>query len=237
MFEIRKSAERGMADHGWLKSAHSFSFASYFDQDNMGFGPLRVINEDQVIAGAGFGTHGHRNMEIISYVLQGELAHQDSMGNGSTISAGDIQRITAGTGIEHSEFNPQSDAGTHFLQIWIEPRSRDLTPGYEERRFDESSKRGCLKLVASGRGDRNVIEVNQDVRMYAGLFDADEQASWTLEAGRAAYLHLVRGTLQVNDQPLEAGDALKIKATGHALPIHLTQADDAEVLLFDLPGF
>lgn len=236
MFEVRKSADRGMADHGWLKSAHSFSFASYYDPANMNFGSLRVINEDKVMAGAGFGTHGHRDMEIISYVLQGELAHKDNMGNGSTIRPGDIQRMSAGTGIEHSEFNPQADAGTHFLQIWIEPASRGLTPDYEERHFDEASKRGRLTLVASGLGELDVIKVHQDVRIYAGLFDQGEQASWTLAAGRAAYCHLARGSLQVNGQRLEAGDALKMTADDGPIVVNFTDGEAAEVLLFDLAG-
>jgi len=234
MFEVRKSADRGQADHGWLKSAHSFSFASYYDPANMNFGPLRVINEDRVSAGAGFGTHGHSDMEIISYVLQGELAHKDNMGNGSTIRPGDVQRMTAGTGIEHSEFNPQTGAGTHFLQIWIEPANRGLTPSYEERHFDEASKRGRLTLVASGLGEPDVIKVHQDVRIYAGLFDQGEQASWTLEAGRAAYWHLAQGSLWVNDQLLEAGDALKVTAGDEPLVLSLTRGEAAEVLLFDL---
>jgi len=236
MFEIRKSADRGMADHGWLKSAHSFSFANYYDPDHMGFGALRVINEDKVIAGAGFGTHGHRDMEIISYVLQGELAHKDSMGNGSTIRPGDIQRMTAGTGVQHSEFNPQADSATHFLQIWIEPASHGLPPSYEERHFDQASKRGRLTLVASGHDEADVIKVHQDVRVYAGLIDQSEQASWTLEAGRAAYLHVARGALQVNGEQLEAGDALKAVAVGEALRLKLTDGHNAEVLLFDLAG-
>jgi len=165
MFEIRKSADRGVADHGWLKSAHSFSFASYHDPEHMGFGPLRVINEDRVVAGAGFGTHGHRDMEIISYVLEGELAHKDSMGNGSVIRPGDIQRMTAGTGVEHSEFNPQANAGTHFLQIWIEPAHRGLAPGYEERHFDQAATRHRLALVASGEHKTDDIKVHHDLRI------------------------------------------------------------------------
>ncbi len=234
MFELRAAAERGQADHGWLQSAHSFSFANYFDSAHMGFGPLRVINEDRISAGAGFDRHGHRDMEIISYVIAGELAHKDSMGNGSGILPGDVQRMTAGTGVEHSEFNPQQDQGTHFLQIWIEPAERGLQPGYEERRFTEADKRGRLCLIGSGHGEPGAVVIHQDVRLYAGLFEGAESAEWRLEHGRMAYLHVVQGGLSVNGQPLQAGDALKIRGGADAQAIRLTDGQSAEVLLFDM---
>ena len=236
MFELRASADRGQADHGWLRSAHSFSFANYFDPSQMGFGPLRVINEDRITPGSGFGRHGHRDMEIISYVIDGQLAHQDSMGNGSTISPGDVQRMTAGTGVEHSEFNPQPADGTHFLQIWIEPAERGLMPGYEERRFDEAAKRGRLCLIGSGHGEPDAVTIHQDVRVLAGLFDGDESADWTLAPGRLGYLHVVKGSLSVNDVAVGAGDGLKIHAQPEALNLHFFNGKDAEILFFDMAG-
>lgn len=232
MIEIRKSNERGYADHGWLKSFHSFSFADYFDADHVQYGPLRVINEDRVAPGMGFGTHGHRDMEIISYVLEGELAHKDSMGNGSVIRPGDVQRMSAGTGVRHSEYNHAAHDTTHFLQIWIMPNQQGIDPGYEERHFDAASKRGRLRLVGSPDGAEGSVVVHQDMRLYAGLFTADESATLALAPGRRAYVHVARGRVTVNGQPLEAGDAAKLADVAE---VKVEQGDDAEVLVFDLP--
>jgi redox-sensitive bicupin YhaK (pirin superfamily) len=232
MKELRRAAERGYADHGWLRSFHSFSFADYYDPRHMGFGPLRVINEDRVAPGAGFGTHGHRDMEIVSYVLEGALAHQDSMGNGSTIVPGDVQRMSAGTGVRHSEFNHDAARVTHFLQIWIEPSTAGLAPSYEQKHFAPDEKRGRLRLIASPDGAQGSVRVHQDARLYAGLFDGSEGARLALAAGRKGYLHLARGRLRVNGEPLEAGDALK---TDERL-LELQGGEGAEVLVFDLPG-
>jgi redox-sensitive bicupin YhaK (pirin superfamily) len=233
MWALRRSAERGLADHGWLKSRHSFSFADYHDPEHMGFSALRVINEDRVAPAQGFGTHGHRDMEILSYVLEGKLGHRDSMGTGSVIVPGDVQRMSAGSGVTHSEMNPSSSEPVHFLQIWIIPALKGITPGYEQKHFDEASKRGKLKLVASPDGAAGSVRIHQDVRMYAGLFDGAEQATFETTTGRAWYLHLAHGSLKVNDTQLAAGDALMSTDAG-ALLIHGGQ--DAEVLLFDLPG-
>jgi redox-sensitive bicupin YhaK (pirin superfamily) len=231
--QIRRSSERGFADHGWLQSFHSFSFADYFDPQQMEFGPLRVINEDRVQAGAGFGTHGHRDMEIISYVLAGELAHKDSMGNGSTIRPGDVQRMSAGSGVQHSEFNPSSTAPLHFLQIWIQPAERNIEPSYEEKRFTAEEKRGQLRLIVSpDRADASLL-IHQDARVYAGLLTGEEQVVFDVARGRRIYLHVARGALTANGAVLAAGDALRI-TDGAAL--HLHAARDAEVLVFDLPG-
>jgi len=232
MIEHRPAGERGHADHGWLDSWHSFSFAGYRDPAHMGFGALRVINEDRVAAGAGFGTHGHQDMEIISYVLDGELAHQDSMGNGSVIRPGDVQRMSAGTGVRHSEFNHRQDGPTHFLQIWIEPDRRGIAPGYEERRFAVPDKRGRLRLIASPDGADGSVTVHQAVRVYAGLFDAGESARLALEPGRRAYVHVARGALRVNGRALSGGDALKFVDEPQ---IEIDRGTSAEVLVFDLP--
>ena len=232
MIEIRKSEERGYADHGWLKSYHSFSFAEYYDPGHIQFGPLRVINEDRVAPGMGFGTHGHRDMEIISYVLEGELAHRDSMGNGSVIRPGDVQRMSAGTGVRHSEYNHAAHETTHFLQIWIMPNQIGIEPGYEEKRFDAVDKRGRLRLVGSADGAEGSVVIHQDVRLYAGLFDGDEAASVAVAPGRRAYVHVARGRVSVNGQPLEAGDAAKLEDVE---AVSLSQGSDAEVLVFDLP--
>jgi len=233
MNTIRRSNERGFADHGWLKSFHTFSFADYFDPEHVEFGPLRVINEDRVDAGAGFGTHGHRDMEIISYVLEGELAHKDSMGNGSTIRPGDVQRMSAGSGVRHSEFNPSPSAGVHFLQVWIQPNARNIEPSYEESRFEPAEKRGRLRLIVSpDRADGSLL-IHQDAKIYAGLFDADEHADLTVEPGRKIYVHVARGTVNANGSALAAGDALKI-TDGSRLTID--HGRQAEVLVFDLPG-
>jgi quercetin 2,3-dioxygenase len=232
MLSLRRADERGYADHGWLKSFHSFSFAEYHDPDHMGFGPLRVINEDRVAAGMGFGTHGHRDMEIISYVLDGELAHKDSMGNGSVIRPGDVQRMSAGTGVMHSEFNHAKSQTTHFLQIWIQPNVRGIAPGYEEKRFEADEKRGRLRLIASPDGADGSVTIHQDARVYAGLFDSDESATHEVADGRRAYVHVARGSVQLNGTPLVAGDAAKLAG---AQRLALAHGDGAEVLVFDLP--
>jgi redox-sensitive bicupin YhaK (pirin superfamily) len=233
MNEIRRSQERGFADHGWLKSFHTFSFADYYDPEHVEFGPLRVINEDRVQAGAGFGTHGHRDMEIISYVLSGELAHQDSMGNGSTIRPGDVQRMSAGSGVRHSEFNPSQTEGTHFLQIWIQPDKANLEPSYEEKRFAAEEKRGRLRLIVSpDRADGSLL-IHQDARIYAGLFNGAEQAVLDVKGGRRVYVHVARGALVANEVALEAGDALRVT---RGTQLRLERGRDAEVLVFDLPA-
>jgi quercetin 2,3-dioxygenase len=233
MNEIRRSQERGYADHGWLKSFHTFSFADYFDPNHVEFGPLRVINEDRVQAGAGFGTHGHRDMEIISYVLSGELAHKDSMGNGSTIRPGDVQRMSAGSGVRHSEFNPSQSEGVHFLQIWIQPDQRNIEPSYEEKRFAAEEKRGRLRLIVSPDRAQGSLLIHQDARVYAGLFDGAEAGDLQVQPGRRIYVHVARGSLRANGVALEAGDALRI--TG-GTQLHVDGGRDAEVLVFDLPG-
>lgn len=231
MLQIRKSQERGYADHGWLKSFHSFSFAGYYDPAHMGFGNLRVINEDRVAAGAGFGTHGHKDMEIISYVLSGELAHKDSMGNVKSIPPGDVQRMSAGSGVTHSEFNHKADETTHFLQIWIEPKVLGVAPGYAQTAFSAAEKRGTLRLVASPDGADGSVAMNADARLFAGLLDGDERASLALDPARKSYVHLVRGALEVNGQKLVAGDAALLEGEPQ---VTLTAGHDAEVLVFDL---
>jgi quercetin 2,3-dioxygenase len=233
MNNIRRSEERGFADHGWLKSFHTFSFADYFDPQHVEFGPLRVINEDRVQAGAGFGTHGHRDMEIISYVLSGELAHKDSMGNGSTIKPGDVQRMSAGTGVQHSEFNPSPNEAVHFLQIWIQPSKRGIQPSYEEKRFTADEKRGKLRLIVSPDAADGSLLIHQDAKVYAGLFTAAEQADLTVKNGRRIYVHVARGVISANGQRLQTGDALKITDPA---TLHLNGGDEAEVLVFDLPA-
>jgi redox-sensitive bicupin YhaK (pirin superfamily) len=233
MNNIRRSNERGFADHGWLKSFHTFSFADYFDPNHMHFGPLRVINEDRVQAGAGFGTHAHRDMEIISYVLEGELAHKDSLGNGSTIRPGDVQRMSAGSGVRHSEFNPSAHEVTHFLQIWIQPTARDIEPSYEEKRFSAGEKRGRLRLIVSPDGDQGSVLIHQNVRIYAGLFDGDERAELTVPPGRWVYVHVARGSLTANRTTLSAGDAEQITDESR---LSVTEGRQAEVLIFDVPG-
>ena len=232
MTELRPAAERGHADHGWLKSFHSFSFADYYDPRHMGYGPLRVINEDRVAPGTGFATHGHRDMEILSYVLQGALAHQDSMGNGSTIVPGDVQRMSAGSGVRHSEYNHDRAGATHFLQIWIEPDVQGIAPSYEQKHFDAASKRGRLRLVASPDGAQGSVRIHQDARVYAGLIDGAERAVHPLAPGRRAYVHVARGALVVQGKQLAAGDALKIERVDEVV---LQGGAQAEVLLFDLP--
>ena len=233
MQSIRRSADRGYADHGWLKSYHSFSFADYFDTRHVQFGPLRVINEDRVASGQGFGTHSHRDMEIISYVLAGELAHRDSIGNGSTIRPGDVQRMSAGRGVRHSEFNPSPASLVHFLQIWIQPNVEGIEPSYEEKRFGAEEKRGRLRLIASPDQSDGSVLIHQDARVYAGLFDGAENASLQVAPGRLLYVHVARGAVQANDVALEAGDALKLSGTQQ---LQLKDGRDAEVLVFDLPS-
>ena len=229
---LRPAAERGHANHGWLDSWHSFSFADYHDPAHTHFGPLRVINEDRVSAGEGFGTHGHADMEIISYVLEGELEHKDSMGTGSVIRPGDVQRMSAGRGVRHSEFNHSSAQLVHFLQIWIIPNVRGIAPEYEQRSYDAADKRGRLRLVASADGAEESLRIHQDARMYAGLFAGDEQARHTLAAGRLGYVQVARGSLELNGQRLQAGDGAMLQDEPL---ISLGNGRDAEVLVFDLP--
>jgi quercetin 2,3-dioxygenase len=233
MLEVRRSGERGYADHGWLKSFHTFSFADYFDPQQIEFGPLRVINEDRVAAGAGFGTHGHRDMEILSYVLSGALAHKDSMGNGSTIRPGDVQRMSAGRGVQHSEFNGSPTEPVHFLQIWIQPNAKGIAPSYEEKHFGTEERRGRLRLIASPDRAHGSLLIHQDARVYAGLFDAAQSAQMEVAKGRRLYLHVARGAITANGTALEAGDALKLTDTP---TLQLGDARDAEVLVFDLPA-
>jgi quercetin 2,3-dioxygenase len=232
MSEIRRAEDRGHAQHGWLDSFHSFSFADYYDPAHMGFGPLRVINEDRVQAGKGFGTHGHRDMEIISYVLEGSLAHKDSIGTGSVIRPGDVQRMSAGTGVMHSEFNGSDQEPVHFLQIWIEPNVRGVKPSYEEKRFEPQSKRGKLRLVASPDGREGSVTIHQDAFLYAVLLDGAEVVEHRPGAGRRTYVHVVRGDVTVNGNPLAHGDALKLSGEQ---AVRLENGRDAEVLVFDLP--
>lgn len=234
MLTIRKSQDRGHADHGWLNSFHSFSFAGYYDPRHRGWGNLRVINEDRIAPGTGFGTHGHRDMEIISYVLSGELAHQDSMGNVKGIPPGDVQRMSAGTGVMHSEFNHAQGPATHFLQIWIEPNEHGMAPSYEQITVPEADKRGRLRLVAAPTSAPGVVRVHADASLYAGLFDGAESAALAIDPRRKAYVHLVRGTLRVNGTPLSGGDAALLEGEAQ---IRLERGSDAEVLVFDLaPG-
>ena len=232
MVTVRKSSERGHANHGWLEARHSFSFAGYHDPAHMGFGPLRVINEDRVQAGRGFGSHGHRDMEIITYILGGALAHKDSMGNGSTIRPGDVQRMSAGSGVMHSEFNPSKDEPTHLLQIWIEPDRRGVAPSYEETHFPAETRQGRLRLIASNDGREGSVTIHQDAAVYATLLDGDETVKQPVAAGRRVYVHVARGEVTVNGQPLAAGDALKAEGERELV---LEQGRGAEVLVFDLP--
>lgn len=230
MITLRRSLERGYADHGWLKSFHSFSFADYHDPAHMGFGNLRVINEDRVAPGTGFATHGHRDMEIVSYVLEGALAHRDSLGNGAVIRPGEVQRMSAGSGIRHSEYNA-AEQMTHFLQIWILPHTPGLPPGYEQKRFEEADRRGRLRLVASPDAAEGSVKLHADARMYVGLFDGEESADMPLDGARKTYVHVARGQLEVNGIALGAGDAAKLEGESR---LRLTGARAAEVLVFDL---
>jgi redox-sensitive bicupin YhaK (pirin superfamily) len=231
MLTLRKSADRGYADHGWLQSFHSFSFAGYFDPAHMGWGNLRVINEDRIAPGAGFGTHGHRDMEIISYVVSGELAHKDSMGNVKGIPPGDVQRMSAGRGVQHSEFNHAPDQTTHFFQIWIEPNAKGIAPSYEQKTVPAAQKQGVLRLVASPDSTNDSVLIHADARMYSGLLDGTQTASLALDPARKAYVHLVRGAIAVNGVALAAGDAALLAQED---VLRLDQASDAEVLVFDL---
>lgn len=231
MITLRKSSDRGHADHGWLHSQHSFSFADYYDPQEMGWGPLRVINEDRVEPGQGFGTHGHRDMEIISYVLSGELEHKDSMGNGTVIRRGDVQRMSAGTGVQHSEFNPSPRSPVHFLQIWIEPAARGMAPSYEQKYFAPEEKLGRLCLLASQDGRAGSVTVHRDADLYASLLAPGEEVSHSLAGDRMAYVHLVRGAVRVNGVQLETGDGAKIEAEQK---LTIAADADSEVLLFDL---
>jgi quercetin 2,3-dioxygenase len=231
MQTLRKAQDRGYADHGWLKSYHSFSFADYYDPAHMGFGNLRVINEDRVAPGTGFGKHSHRDMEIISYVLEGELAHQDSMGNVVAIPPGDVQRMSAGRGVTHSEFNHAKNQTTHFLQIWIMPNVTGIAPGYEQKTVPAADKRGQLRLVASPDGAKGSVTIHADASVYAGLFDGAERAELALDPARKAYVHVVRGTLEVNGAPVVAGDAVLLQQESR---LTLANGKDAEVLVFDL---
>ena len=231
MLTLRKSQDRGYADHGWLKSYHSFSFAGYYDPAHMGWGNLRVINEDRIAPGTGFGTHGHKDMEIISYVVQGNLAHKDSMGNVKGIPPGDVQRMSAGTGVMHSEFNHAPNETTHFFQIWIEPNVRGIPPSYDQKTFSAAEKDGSLRLVASNDGADGSVTIHADARLYSGLFDGEQTAAIQLGPNRKGYVHLLRGAIEVNGTSLSAGDAALLDGES---TVTLAQGKDAEVLVFDL---
>jgi redox-sensitive bicupin YhaK (pirin superfamily) len=232
MLQVLKNSQRGAADHGWLQSNHSFSFGHYYNPNEMGFGPLLVINEDRVQPGRGFGTHSHDNMEIISYVLSGALEHKDSMGNGSVIHYGDVQRMSAGTGVQHSEFNHSSSERVHFLQIWITPDVTGIEPGYEEKHFDTASKTGNLRLIASTDGRDGSVLIHQDAKIFASILNANDHVKYDLAPTRKAYVHLVRGQIEINGIKLSTGDALKISEESL---LEFKNAADAELLLFDLP--
>lgn len=231
MLTLRTSEQRGFADHGWLQSFHSFSFADYFDPAHMGFGPLRVINDDVVAAGRGFGMHGHRDMEIVTYVLQGKLSHKDSLGNGADILPGDVQRMSAGKGITHSEFNQGLRDPVHLLQIWIEPKDKGGAPSYEQKNFSDADKRGRLRLVASPDGSEGSVTIHADASLRVGLFDGEERAELALDPARKAYVHVARGAIVANGQALKAGDALKLEGES---ALTLQGGEQAEVLVFDL---
>ena len=232
MLTIRKSEDRGHADHGWLQSRFSFSFAEYHDPAHIHFGPLRVINDDYIAPGQGFGTHGHKDMEIVTYVLEGAVAHKDSLGNAGNIVPGEVQRMSAGRGIMHSEFNPNAGQRTHLLQIWIIPDRTGGSASYEQKAYDASEKRGKLRLVASPDGAEGSVTIQQNARMYAGLFDVGESSTHTLAAGRLAYVHVARGAVTVNGVALNEGDAIKIE---NEASVRIDKGSEAEVLLFDLP--
>jgi hypothetical protein len=232
MLTIRKAEERGHANHGWLDTWHTFSFAGYHDAREMGYGPLRVINDDKVAPGQGFGTHGHRDMEIITYVLEGALEHKDSMGNGSIIRPGNVQRMSAGTGVRHSEFNPSPDERVHLLQIWIEPKFTGIRPSYEEKQFGAAEKKGQLRLIASPDGRDGSVTIHQDALVYASMLDGQDAVTHKVAPGRRAYIHVARGTVKANGTPLGAGDGVKID---EVVAIELKDGRAAEVLVFDLP--
>ncbi|MFO7642640.1 MAG: pirin family protein [Candidatus Competibacteraceae bacterium] len=233
MTTLRAAGERGRSNLGWLDSAHTFSFSNYYDPRHVGFGPLRVINDDRVTPGAGFGTHGHRDMEIISYVLEGALAHRDSLGNGSVMRPGDVQRMSAGTGVRHSEFNHSHSDPVHFLQIWIQPDRAGYPPGYEQKHFGAAEKRGRLCLIASRDGRDGSVSLHQDVDLYATLLDGADAVEFDLKSGRLAWIQVARGELRVNGQPLVEGDGLAIDQPGR---LRLDGANVAELLLFDMTG-
>jgi redox-sensitive bicupin YhaK (pirin superfamily) len=229
--KIRRAKERGHAQHGWLESYHTFSFADYYDEKFMGFGDLRVINEDRVQPGRGFGTHAHRDMEIISYVLDGQLQHRDSLGTGSIIRPGEVQRMTAGTGITHSEFNPSRDALLHFLQIWMLPARTGLEPGYEQKAFPGKERQGALRLVASTDGRDGSVTVHQDVNVYATLLDDEERVRYAIPRGRATWIHVAQGAAELNGTRLDAGDGAAFREDG---TVDMVGREWAEVLIFDL---
>lgn len=231
MFELRKSDQRGLANHGWLKSRHTFSFGHYHDPKQNGFSDLLVINDDRVDPGQGFGTHPHRDMEIFSYVLEGALEHQDSMGTGSVIKPGDVQMMSAGTGVRHSEYNHSKSDALHFLQIWIVPNVRGAAPRYQQVHFDEEQKRGRLRLIVSPEGEEGSLSVHQDARVYAGLFDKDESATLKVQPGRHVYVHLARGSLDINGQRFNEGDGARVR---EEQLLTLSKGEQAEVLVFDL---
>jgi quercetin 2,3-dioxygenase len=232
MLSVRKSEDRGYANHGWLESRFSFSFAEYQDPQHVHFGPLRVINDDYIEGGKGFGMHGHRDMEIVTYVLEGAIAHKDSLGNAGEIIPGEVQRMSAGRGIMHSEFNPRATERTHLLQIWIMPDRTGGTASYEQKTYTPDEKRGRLRLVASPDGAQGSVTIQQSALIYAGLFDDEERASYALDAGRLAYVHVARGSVHVNGVALKAGDAAKIESESSVI---IDRGENAEVLFFDLP--
>jgi redox-sensitive bicupin YhaK (pirin superfamily) len=233
MLTLRKSSDRGYADHGWLKSFHSFSFAGYYDPKHMDWGNLRVINEDRIAPGTGFGTHGHRDMEIISYVMSGSLAHKDSMGNVKAIPPGDVQRMSAGSGVQHSEFNHAEGETTHFFQIWIEPNVKGISPSYEQKTFTSAEKQGALRLVASPDGAQGSVLIHADAKLFSGLFDGAQTAQLALEPTRKAYVQVLRGAIEVNGTKLATGDAALLDGERQ---LELTHGENAEVLVFDLQG-
>lgn len=231
MMHLRKSNDRGFADHGWLKSYHSFSFANYYDPDFMGWGNLRVINDDYIEVGGGFGEHSHRNMEIITYVISGQLAHKDNMGNIKTINPGEVQRMSAGRFVVHSEFNGAKDDITHLIQIWIEPNIKNIEPSYEQKTIPQPSKEGKLVLIASSNKTDTSVLIHADASLYVGIFNQDQETSLSLNLNRKAYVHLIRGELEVNDIQLKSGDALMLE---NEPLVNISKGNAAEVLVFDL---
>jgi len=231
MFQVVRSDSRGAADHGWLKAKHTFSFADYHNPEMMGFGPLRVINEDRIAPSQGFGTHPHKDMEIVTYIIEGALEHKDSMGNGSVIQAGDVQRMTAGTGVFHSEFNHSADQSVHLLQIWIYPEKKGLQPGYEQTRFTREDKLNRLRLVGSRDGRDGSVTIHQDVNLYASVLEAGREAVLDLDNDRKFFVQLIRGDIEVNERPLAAGDGAQIEGERK---LRLSATSEAEFLLFDM---
>ncbi|MET0102177.1 MAG: pirin family protein [Sedimenticola sp.] len=232
MITLRRSDERGHANHGWLDAYHSFSFGQYYDQENMGYSNLRVINQDRIAPSKGFPPHDHQDMEIVTYILDGALEHRDSMGNRGVIRPGEVQRMSAGSGVTHSEYNHSADETTHLLQIWITPHTRGTDPGYEQTRFDDSEKRGRLRLIASPDGSAGSVTIQQDARVYAALLDENEEIRFQPDGGRRLYLHLARGSLQLNGDLLQAGDGARIEDEPE---LQISRGSGAEFLLFDLP--